>query len=122
MNLPADFDTTQLFALAAALGWASGVRLYAAVFLTGLAGHLGWLPLPSGLHVLQQPPLLFVSALVQYNTSTHIVSTNARMRWEYRPGSELFVVYSDGRTTTGPGFPELQNRSVVVKMTKLFRW
>ena len=44
MNLPADFDTTQLFALAAALGWASGVRLYAAVFLTGLAGHLGWLP------------------------------------------------------------------------------
>jgi uncharacterized membrane protein len=56
-----DFDTTQLFALAAALGWASGVRLYAAVFLTGLAGYLGWLPLPSGLHVLQQPPLLFVS-------------------------------------------------------------
>jgi Domain of unknown function (DUF4126) len=60
MNVP-DFDTTQLFALAAALGWASGVRLYAAVFLTGLAGYLGWLPLPSGLHVLQQPPLLFIS-------------------------------------------------------------
>jgi hypothetical protein len=61
VNLPVDFDTTQLLALAAALGWASGVRLYAAVFLTGLAGHLGWLPLPSGLQVLQQPPLLFVS-------------------------------------------------------------
>jgi Domain of unknown function (DUF4126) len=61
VNLPVDFDTTQLFALAAALGWASGVRLYAAVFLTGLAGHLGWLPLPAGLSVLQQPPLLFVS-------------------------------------------------------------
>jgi Domain of unknown function (DUF4126) len=60
MNV-SDFDTTQLFALAAALGWASGVRLYAAVFLTGLAGYLGWLPLPAGLHVLQQPPLLFVS-------------------------------------------------------------
>jgi Domain of unknown function (DUF4126) len=60
MNLP-DFDTTQLFALAAALGWASGIRLYAAVFLTGLAGYLGWVPLPAGLHVLQQPALLFVS-------------------------------------------------------------
>jgi Domain of unknown function (DUF4126) len=60
MNMP-DFDTTQLFALAAALGWASGIRLYAAVFLTGLAGYLGWVPLPAGLHVLQQPPLLFVS-------------------------------------------------------------
>jgi hypothetical protein len=60
MSVP-EFDTTQLFALAAALGWASGVRLYAAVFLTGLAGYMGWVPLPTGLHVLQQPPLLFVS-------------------------------------------------------------
>jgi hypothetical protein len=55
------FDTTQLFALAAALGWASGLRLYAAVFLTGLAGHLGWVPLPAGLQVLEQPLLLYVS-------------------------------------------------------------
>jgi hypothetical protein len=60
MNLP-EFDTTQLFALAAALGWASGLRLYAAVFLTGLAGYMGWLPLPPGLQVLQQPALLYVS-------------------------------------------------------------
>jgi Domain of unknown function (DUF4126) len=60
MNLP-EFDTTQLFALAAALGWASGLRLYAAVFLTGLVGYMGWLPLPPGLQVLQQPALLYVS-------------------------------------------------------------
>lgn len=57
MNL----DTTQLFAIAAALGWASGLRLYAVVFLTGLAGHLGWVVLPSGLQVLQQPLLLWAS-------------------------------------------------------------
>jgi Domain of unknown function (DUF4126) len=57
MNL----DTTQLFAIAAALGWASGLRLYSVVFLTGLAGHLGWVVLPSGLHVLQQPLLLWAS-------------------------------------------------------------
>jgi hypothetical protein len=60
MNLP-EFDTTQLFALAAALGWASGLRLYAAVFLTGLVGYMGWVPLPAGLHVLQQPLLLYIS-------------------------------------------------------------
>lgn len=54
-------DTTHLIALAAALGWASGLRLYAVVFLTGLAGHLGWLPLPPGLQVLQQPVLLWAS-------------------------------------------------------------
>jgi hypothetical protein len=61
MNHPVEFDTTQLLALAAALGWASGLRLYAVVFLTGLAGHLGWLPLPDGLKVLQQPLLLYIS-------------------------------------------------------------
>ncbi len=33
-----NFDTTHLVAVAAALGWASGLRLYAVVFLTGLAG------------------------------------------------------------------------------------
>ncbi len=67
-------------------------------------------------------PRMFASALVQYASSTHSVSTNARFRWEYQPGSELFVVYSDGRNTTGPGFPELDNRSLVVKVTKLFRF
>jgi hypothetical protein len=59
-----DLDTTQLFALAAALGWASGLRLYAVVFLTGLAGMLGWVDLPQGLRVLQQPLLLGASGLM----------------------------------------------------------
>ena len=54
--------------------------------------------------------------------SRNAVTTNARFRWEYQPGSELFVVYSDGRNTIGPGFPELDNRSLVVKVTKLFRF
>jgi Domain of unknown function (DUF4126) len=59
-----DLDTTQLFALAAGLGWASGLRLYAVVFLTGLAGMLGWVELPPGLRVLQQPLLLGASGLM----------------------------------------------------------
>jgi len=67
-------------------------------------------------------PRMFASALVQYQSASNAVSTNARFRWEYQPGSELFVVYSDGRNTTGPGFPELDNRSLVVKITKLFRF
>jgi hypothetical protein len=57
-------DTTQLIALAAALGWASGLRLYAVLFLTGLAGHLGWVSLPSGLHLLQQPAMLWASGIL----------------------------------------------------------
>jgi hypothetical protein len=60
----APLDTTQLVALAAALGWASGLRLYAVVFLTGVAGWLGWVTLPSGLHVLQHPVVLAASGLM----------------------------------------------------------
>jgi hypothetical protein len=50
--------TTELMAIAAAMGWASGLRLYAVVFLTGLAGYLGWVPLPSGLQLLEHPVVL----------------------------------------------------------------
>ncbi len=57
-------DTTQLVALAAALGWASGMRLYAVVFITGAAGYLGWLPLPAGLQVLQHPVVMTVAGLM----------------------------------------------------------
>lgn len=59
-----NFDTTHLVAVAAALGWASGLRLYAVVFLTGLAGYLGWVPLPDGLQLLQNPIVLGASGLM----------------------------------------------------------
>lgn len=61
-----DFDTTQLMAVAAALGWASGLRLYLVVFLTGLAGWLGWVDLPSGLKLLQHPALLGASGFMLF--------------------------------------------------------
>jgi Domain of unknown function (DUF5916) len=64
---------------------------------------------------------LFVSSLVQLNVDAHTLSSSVRLRWEYRPGSELFVVYSDGRDTTGPG-SQLLNRSVAVKATRLVRF
>jgi hypothetical protein len=59
-------DPTQLFAIAAALGWASGLRLYAVVFLTGLAGALGWVDLPAGLALLQSPLMLGASGLMLF--------------------------------------------------------
>ena len=61
--LPA-LDLTQLLALAAALGWASGMRLYLVVFLTGAAGFFGWVPLPPGLQLLQHPLVLGTSGLM----------------------------------------------------------
>jgi hypothetical protein len=59
-------DTAGLLAIAAALGWASGLRLYAVVFLTGLAGRLGWVELPTGLHVLQSSVMLGASGTMLF--------------------------------------------------------
>ena len=59
-------DTTHLLAIAAALGWASGLRLYAVLFLTGLAGYLGWIDLPAGLRLLQHPVMLGASGLMLF--------------------------------------------------------
>ena len=67
-------------------------------------------------------PLMFVSALVQYNSSNASLGANVRFRWEYQPGSELFVVYNEQRDTLTPRHPELQNRSFVVKINRLFRF
>jgi len=64
MNAATNLDTTQLVALAAALGWASGLRLYAVLFITGLVGRVGWVPLPAGLQVLQHPLVLGASGLM----------------------------------------------------------
>jgi hypothetical protein len=56
-----ELDTTALVALAAALGFASGMRLYAVVFLTGAAGYFDWFALPAGLSVLEHPVVLAAS-------------------------------------------------------------
>jgi hypothetical protein len=45
-----------------------------------------------------------------------------RLRWEYQPGSELFVVYTEQRDTLSPQFPELENRAFAVKLNRLIRF
>jgi hypothetical protein len=67
-------------------------------------------------------PRLGFSSLTQFNPDAHSLASSVRMRWEYIPGSELFLVYSDGRDSAARRFPELQNRSVAVKITRLLRF
>ncbi len=70
-------------------------------------------------------PRMLFSGLMQYNSSTHSISNNFRFRWEYLPGSELFVVYSEDRETDPlrpDRFSELRNRGFVVKINRLFRF
>lgn len=93
---------------------------------------INWIDLPTGSFTTRLvgsritytlTPLMFASALVQYNSSTRAVSTNARLRWEYRPGSELFVVYNEERDSDAPsGLPGLFNRAFIVKVNRFLRF
>jgi len=67
-------------------------------------------------------PRMFVSGLVQYNSSLDTLESNIRWRWEYQPGSDLFVVYTDGRDTLGPRSAALMNRGLAIKATRLLRF
>ena len=58
------FDTLQLLALAAALGFASGLRLYAVLFIVGGIGYLGVVELPAGLNILMHPFVLAASGFM----------------------------------------------------------
>ena len=69
-------------------------------------------------------PRMFFGGLVQYNSGNDLISYNLRLRWEYSPGSELFVVYTEERDVEmlGPRRTrELHNRGFVVKLNRLFR-
>ena len=67
-------------------------------------------------------PRMYVSGIVQYNSTNTSVGSNVRFRWEYQPGSEIFVVYTDDyNTETLPSADPLRNRALVVKLNRLFR-
>jgi hypothetical protein len=53
-------------AIAAGLAWGSGLRLYATLFIVGLAGHYGWIELPQHLAVLQNPMVLAASGFMSF--------------------------------------------------------
>ena len=92
-----------------------------------------WVDLPEGSFTTQLAstrftytftPRMFFSGLLQYSSSGDSFSTNLRFRWEYNPGSEIFVVYSEDRDTdplTPDRYTELRDRGLVVKITRLFQ-
>jgi hypothetical protein len=112
------------------LGLSGGRTEITSQFALEPSFSLNWLDLPwgklrtsviTGRMTYAITPRMFVSVLTQHASSSHTLSTNARFRWEYRPGSEMFVVYSDGRDTETAGFPPVANRAFIIKMNRLFR-
>ncbi len=91
---------------------------------------LNWVRLPEGNFTTRLigarltmtfSPRMALSSFVQYKSSSNSLSTSLRFRWEYRPGSDLFFVYSDGRKDLSSD-PFLANRTIAVKFTRLFRF
>ena len=92
---------------------------------------VNWIDLPQGSFTLKVArtratytitPRMFVSGIVQYNSAGTSFGSNVRFRWEYRPGSELFVVYTDDfDSDPRVGVPALRNRAFVIKFNRLFR-
>ncbi len=91
---------------------------------------LNWITVPGGDVTAQVSrlratytvsPRSFLGALVQYNSAAQLISANVRFRWEYSPGSDIFVVFSSNRDGDD-GLSGLSDRAVVVKFTRLFRF
>ncbi len=73
--------------------------------------------------VVTPTPRMQLASLVQFNPSAKTSTASVRLRWEYTPGSELFVVYTDGRNLEPlPNASGLMNRSFAVKATRLLRF
>ena len=65
-------------------------------------------------------PRAYVSGLVQYNSRSEQASANLRFRWEWAPGSELFLVYTEDRSTDVlDRWSTLSNRGFVIKVNRL---
>lgn len=59
-------DTVQSVALAGGVAWASGLRLYAVLFLAGLLGRLGYLELPATLQSLESPWIIGITGMLLF--------------------------------------------------------
>lgn len=65
---------------------------------------------------------LSLSAFLQYNNTENVASVNARLRYHFREGNDLWVVYDEGMNTVRDGIigarsPLSQNRALLVKYT-----
>lgn len=57
-------DAISSFALASGLSWASGIRLYATVFVVGMLAKFDYLTLPENLDILMHPAVLSTTGIL----------------------------------------------------------
>lgn len=66
-------------------------------------------------------PKLLANLFLQYNDLAEIASMNLRFSWNYRPGSDIFLVYN--QTWDAPSLSSLtrKDRQLMLKVTYLFQ-
>ena len=63
---------------------------------------------------------LFINGVVQVNSLDRDVSSNIRLQYMYRPGSDIYLVYSEGRGSRDRPWL-FENRSLRLKVTWMGR-
>lgn len=71
-------------------------------------------------------PTISLRSLTQYNSLSDQLSTSARLRYTFLPGSDLYVVYDEVRRDTpislDPFVEEFRDRQLLLKVTYLFSY
>ena len=65
---------------------------------------------------------LFVKSYIQWNDLDEKVSANLLVGWEYRPGSEIYLVYDESRDRFDRPNLTARNRMLLAKATYKFRF
>ncbi len=65
---------------------------------------------------------LFVKSYIQWNDLDQKLSANLLVGWEYRPGSELYLVYDEIRDRFASPHLAPRNRLLLAKLTYKFRF
>jgi hypothetical protein len=64
------------------------------------------------------------AALIQYNSASNAFSVNARLRWNPREGTDLYIVWNEGLVTDRHSFdpvrPFSNQRTLLVKYSRTF--
>ena len=112
------------------LAWRGRVEVFPRLIVEPIVS-LNWIALPEGGYDTRLvasrinyalSPRSFLAAFLQYNSAANSLSTNVRFRWEYQPGSDLYLVYNSLRDSLAPGRFDLDTQSFIVKFTRLFRF
>jgi hypothetical protein len=59
-------DIVNTIALTMGVGWASGINVYAAIFMLGFMGANGYMELPPGLEILADPMVMFAAGFMYF--------------------------------------------------------